>query len=337
MSINETSDYKYLGDVLTSNGKNLANLDSRKKKTQATTTNINAIASTEILRKIEVPVLLRLHETITIAGLITNSESWCLSKTETDELEKIEIQALKSLLDLPIHQPTPSIIYSLGTLYTGLRVNQKQLIYLHRILNRPSNHWTRKVLECLEVNNIGWYKTVKKTLQDLDLPNDFTEISSKTTRDWERLVKQKIEIKNRQRLIDDCYKKVNGVKTIKSKTAHILQHLSDDNYSRQPCQTITNSTKQHAKTIMIARFRMLECGVNFKGTLSEICRTCKTKDDENHRMNHCVKYRAINLYDSDEKTPFELIYSRDETELSIVVKIIEKVWNTKSAHGNITK
>ena len=237
MTISEAEEYKYLGDIITNNGKNSANIQSRKTKTKITTTNINAIASTEILKKIAVPVLLRLHETITIPGLLNNSESWCLSKTEIDELERIEIQALKNLLDLPLHQPTPSIIYSFGTLYTKLRVDLKQLIYLHRILNRTTNHWTRKVLKCLETNNIGWYKSIKKTLHEHDLPDDFTEISSKTTREWERIVKQKIEIKNRQRLIDECFKKENGAKIQKSKTAHILNHLKDDTYERQPFES----------------------------------------------------------------------------------------------------
>ena len=33
------------------------------------------------------------------------------------------------------------------------------------------------------------------------------------------------------------------------------------------------------------------------------------EDNENHRLNHCIKYRDINLYDHPEKVAFESIYS----------------------------
>ena len=61
------------------------------KKTQASTATINTIASNEILNKVESLVLLELHERITIPGLLNNAEAWVLNKTESDELERIEI------------------------------------------------------------------------------------------------------------------------------------------------------------------------------------------------------------------------------------------------------
>ena len=36
-----------------------------------------------------------------------------------------EIQALKHLFDLPIHMPTPAIIFSFGTTYTRYRIEKK--------------------------------------------------------------------------------------------------------------------------------------------------------------------------------------------------------------------
>ena len=53
MQIEETTTYKYLGDVISNNGKNIKNIESRKAKTLATTINMNSIASTEILCKME--------------------------------------------------------------------------------------------------------------------------------------------------------------------------------------------------------------------------------------------------------------------------------------------
>ena len=88
MPIEETTSYKYLGDLLTSDGKNTKNLEMRKNNATATTVSINCFAANEVLKRIETDVLLRLHEKVTISGLLTNAESWTLNRGEKTELEK---------------------------------------------------------------------------------------------------------------------------------------------------------------------------------------------------------------------------------------------------------
>ena len=94
-------------------------------------------------------------------------------------------------------------------------------------------------------------------------------------------------------------------------------------------------TKHATKTIVIARYRMLQCGKNFKGTMREICDKCNCTDDENHRLNDCIKWRVINQYDNSEKTDFNLIFSDNVDELRHIITKIEKVWNTQNAHGTM--
>ena len=153
--------YKYLGDVITNNGKNKENIAERKRKIVATTISINTIAGTEVLNRIETPVLLDLHEKITIPSLLNNAEAWELTLTDLKEIEQVEINSLKNLFNLPAHTPTSAVIFTLGTMYTEIRIHKKQLIYLQRILNRESNHWTNKMLQTLAELDIGWHRTIK--------------------------------------------------------------------------------------------------------------------------------------------------------------------------------
>ena len=194
LKIHETTSYKYLGDVISNDGKNGKNLESRKNKTQVTTVTVNSIAASEVLRGIETSVLTELHEKVTIPGLLANAESWSLNCGEKTELERTEIQALKYLFDLPTHTPTPAILYSLGTLYTNQRVDQKRLNYLHRILQRNNDHWTSRTLLTLHHLNIGWGKSINEALSEYNLPTDFTEIKNKSIRQWKQSVAQKIEV-----------------------------------------------------------------------------------------------------------------------------------------------
>ena len=89
MEIEETTKYTYLGDVVTNDGKNTENIQSRKSKLMASTVTINTIATSEVLNKVETAVLLELHEKITIPGYLTNSEAWNLSKKDEEDLETL--------------------------------------------------------------------------------------------------------------------------------------------------------------------------------------------------------------------------------------------------------
>ena len=337
MQIEETKEYRYLGDIITSDGKNMINLESRKRKMQITTANINSIATSEILRNIATPVLLELHDKVTIPGLINNAESWTLNKMEYDYIETAEIQALKYLFSLPSHFPTCAIIYSFGTLFTQIRIETKRLVYLHRILKRIDSHWTVIAFKILLTHNIGWAKSITKSLREYDLPTDLGTIKTYTIKQWKKLVSLKAEIKNKQRLLQECHKKINGVTYRKSKTAHLVDKINNTDYTRQTCPELQSLNKHETKTIMLARFRMLECGRNFKGSMKETCNTCNTEDDENHRFNHCKKYRSTNFYGSTNQVPFETVFSDDVITLKKVIPLICQVWNTRNANGTMVK
>ena len=176
LKIANTDTYTYLGDVITCDGKNTKNIEARKAKLKAATIHINTIAESEVLKKVETSVLLELHEKVNIAKLLTNSESWDLLIGEKKEIDTAEIQALKSLFDLPIKTPNAAILYTFGTLSTSLRIDKKQLFYLHKLVTRNVAHWTLKILKTQAELNIGWFKNIKGSLEKYQLPNDLEQI-----------------------------------------------------------------------------------------------------------------------------------------------------------------
>ena len=95
-------------------------------------------------------------------------------------------------------------------------------------------------------------------------------------------MKDQIEIAHKERLNDDCYKTENGIQIPKTKTATIAQRLSKPEYQRKPAAELLKCSRQDTKAIIIARYGMLECGKNYKGTLPESCVSCNTTDDKNH-------------------------------------------------------
>ena len=242
---------------------------------------------------------------------------------------------MKYLFDLPPRTPTSAILLLFGTLYTGCRVDKKRLIYIHRILKRHDQHWTKRMFLELDRIIIGLGKDIKETLRAYDLPDCYGEIIATPRKQWIKNVTAKVEIKNTKRLLDDCFKIVDGTRKPKTKTAHIIDTLKKDTYTRGAQEDILKCSKHEAKTLVIARFGMLECGRNYRGTIREICDICNVIDNEDHRLNHCPKFRLVNNFDAAEKYSFDNVFSSDAQIFKKAINAIEKVWNTRSAHGTM--
>ena len=101
---------------------------------------------------------------------------------------------------------------------------------------------------------------------------------------WIYNVKKGIESKHKERLLDDCHKMVDGEKIQKTKTSTIADNITDE-YIRKPLNEIKNLSKNETRTLMMARYGMLQCGKNYGGSMQSICSDCNCLDDENHRLN----------------------------------------------------
>ena len=333
MEIEETDEYRYLGDIVSSDGKNTKNLKARKDKINAATANVKAQAGSQVLNRVGTTVLLELHDKRLISSLLNNAESWNLNKGEEEELEKIEIQTIKNLFDLPLHTPTVAILFSFGILHTTQKIEKKMLMWLHKTIQKDENDWPKKTLNHLKTTNLGWYKKMKSILEKYDLPTDHNVIGSHRPIEWKRRVEFVIENESRSRLQQECFKKVDGNHVEKTKTKGIYDKTKCSDYTRSPSQELLQLTKYETKTVIIARFGMLACGTNFKGSTDSQCSECKCLDNEDHRLNYCKLWRDINYYDDEDKVNFDSVFSDDLNELRSTVSKFERVWNTKNANG----
>ena len=128
-NIKNTTTYKYLGDIITNDGKHKCNIEARFNRTQGIIRQINTTAGSEIMRKIETKTILQLYDTCVIPSFLNNSESWTLSTSEENELDKLGIRILKRLFNLPEKTPSPAIIHSFGTLYITQQIDQMKFMY----------------------------------------------------------------------------------------------------------------------------------------------------------------------------------------------------------------
>ena len=280
------------------------------------------------MRKIEVEVLITLHDAVTLPTFLYNSETWPLNVTISKELDKMELWAWKSMLGLPKTTPTAAVMFVSGALFASIRVRIKQLIYLHKILQKPTDHWTNTSLSALQQQNIGWAKQVNKNLEEWGLETDWNTIRTKSARGWKRQVYETAEKINKEKILEECHKKERGEHHIKTKTKSLIPLLENEEYVRRPQSFMAKNNKLIARAYTMGRFGMLQCAANFStGYGSKMCTKCNVVDDEAHRMNHCPVWAEINLINSNNPIDYDLIYSDDENESFEIVNRIIAMWD----------
>ena len=181
--------------------------------------------------------------------------------------------------------------------------------------------------------NAGWYTQINRKLQEYELETDFEKIRSKRRIEWKREVHAAAEKINLKRIQDECYETTPDGKKVKSKTSHALTKTSESSYQRKPMHPVTVLNQLETKALILARFRMLECGKNFRGKFSELCTECNLIDDETHRLNFCPRFKMTNQCESTEKFVYSDVFSDDVESVKTIIKAIMKVWNIK--HGGM--
>ena len=289
------------------------------------------------MRKIGMSVILKLHEAETIPAFLYNSETWTLTKTEKKSLDRAETYAWKRMLGLPQTTPTAGIFLTVGSLFASVRVEQKQLLYLHRVLTKDKKHWTNTTLNALREYNIGWARQLTDLLNLWDLEQNWENIEKKPFAQWRREVSTAAEKRNITRLREECETKSRGEKRSMSKTKYVIKTLNSTTYQRKPDAFISQHQYiLYTRALIMGRYGMLKCASNYSvGFGTKICDTCDVLDNESHRINTCNKWQHVNLCSSSDKIDYNDLYSDDIGKCFSVVNTILSVWDLENGKNEI--
>ena len=93
-----------------------------------TTRKVMGMCSSEVIKKMEVWALLKLHETTIIPALLSNSETWVLGKENRKKLERIELWALKKMFGLEPTTPTLATMIVTVCLFTTQKIDKTIIV-----------------------------------------------------------------------------------------------------------------------------------------------------------------------------------------------------------------
>ena len=97
---------KYLGDVISTDGRNIKNIKARVAKGKGITSKILSILEGIPFGKFYYEVAVILRDSLLVSSMLCNSEAWYnITNAELDLLETVDVQFLRSVLRAPRATP----------------------------------------------------------------------------------------------------------------------------------------------------------------------------------------------------------------------------------------
>ena len=111
----EKSEEKYLGDLISKDGRNLKNIQGRINKGKGIVTKILNILEGIPFGKVYFKVAVILRNTLLVSSMLCNSEAWVnLTNSELDLLETVDVMLLRNTLKAPVSTPKEMLFLELG-------------------------------------------------------------------------------------------------------------------------------------------------------------------------------------------------------------------------------
>ena len=303
----------YLGDIISSDGKNRLTIENRVRRGHGKVAEILGIIDRLSLGKHYFKIAVLLRETILLGSILTNSEVWYrLSTADLSELESLDRNFLKRLCSLPKSAPTAAVYLELGCMRISTIIKARRLNYLHYLLNLDSDEMLSRFFwtQWLDNKKHDWCYLVKADLSDFDLTNDLSEIQRRSVFSWKTLVKRKAkEYELKQLLI---------LSDGKSKTKYLeYQSLAMQSY-------LIGLNSNAAKIVLKYRLRMANYSENFKeAELVKMCPLCQSHEDSQCLAFSCPSIREKIKVD----VPYEYLFA---SEIPVnLVKILESIENIR--------
>ena len=306
---------KYLGDIISKDGKNTLNIKSRTEKSMGIVSDIKNILKELCLGQHHFTTAINLRESIFLSKILLNVETWHeVTQDNIEQLECADRMLIKRILEVPDSTPSASLYLELGIIPIRFIIQAKRILYLHEILNRPEEQMILKVLmaQKKKPSKGDWYGTALAEIDEFEL--------NLTIEEFKNTKKRKIKIKVKEAMKKVAFNYLCIEKNTKSKSK--LQNL---HYKELKIQNYFKTDKISSKTkinLFKARTRMLNVAHNFGQQIK--CRLCKIEDDNQNHLLECIIIK-IESQEILNNTGAKIsdIYSNDIEKQLSVTKLID--------------
>ena len=158
---------KYLGDIVSSSGKNDENIKVKISNGIGAISNILNILREVSLGEFYFEMAFLLRQTMFCSTILLNSEAWVnLSEKNVEDHEKMDHILMKRIFEAPVTTPIKLLYLESGCYPLRFHIKARRVMYLHYLVNRDQNELVSKILNA-QINDPtknDWHSTVQKDL-----------------------------------------------------------------------------------------------------------------------------------------------------------------------------
>ena len=149
-------------------------------------------------------------------GILINSEAWYnVTKGDIEDLEKVDREFLKGVMNAPKSTPTESLYLELGIIPIKYIIMARRLNFLQYITKKNKDSLIFKFfnLQWIKPETGDWTVNAKKDLEKIDLRLDLDEISEMSKKKFKTIVKKwRKDIVFKELILNkDKHRKMNNV------------------------------------------------------------------------------------------------------------------------------
>ena len=311
---------KYLGDIISNNGKNTKNIEARKNRGTGIVNQIMSILEDICFGKHHFVVAMVLRNALLISSLLTNAEAWYnLSTNEITELEKVDENLMRSVLQCPVSTPKEMLYLELGVSPIRSVIKSRRLNFLHYILNEDKKSLMYNFLQTQldDPTKHDWGQTVLMDIEEFDLNLTLNQIERMSQSTFQTLVKEK-EKKHTLAYLNN----------VKAKHSKVL-HISHNKLQMADYLLPNGIINSEAKFLFNTRCRMLEVGANFGSQDDDkLCPLCAEDQDSQQHLLKCeVLLTAGTLV--DQVPVYENLFEGTLEEKIFTARIIKEKYSLR--------
>ena len=307
---------KYLGDIISTDGKNIKNIKARVNKGKGISRKILSILEGIPFGRLYYQVAVLLRNSLLVSSLLCNSEAWFgLTDKELNLLESVDIAFLRSILMAPKSTPKEMFYLELGILPLRELIRERRLIFLHYILKQDANSILFKIFEvqCKTRTKKDWVSTILSDLKSCKIDVSFEDVQQSTKVKWKSLVKQHIEEKTMRYLI-----------TLKQGHSKVMK-IEHKNLMMQDylLPNINKISKEEIQLIFKLRCKVTNVKMNMKGMYNQFqCQICEEEEESQFHIYECNKIWEIRKEENmSNKLKYEMIEKGNLKEKLMIAKI----------------
>ena len=270
---------KYVGDMVTGDGKHSKNLDARRSKGMGVISEILSILDGMCLGAHYFVSALMLRQSMLVTVLLSNSETWLrLTQKDLGKLEGIDRLFIRRIFQVPNSTPIPFLYLETGCIPIRYIMKMKRIMYLHHILTRKDEALIKRVFRAQQRKPAKgeWCIVVKEDLVAIGLGHlTFENIEGMSGETLRSLVKSKI---NETALLQLNADKANCSKLNSLKYTHL---------ELQPyLSTESNLNNKLKRALFRWRSHTIKVKQNI-GMKDAKCPLCKIADDTQYHLLNC--------------------------------------------------